>query len=166
MSFRDDWARVIANDPRYGIEAYAFVVEALNQARQSKLKSAPRDRPDEATAKSSARPEPAPPASGKPRVSGHVNAAELCDAVRKLALRQYGLLGGTVLAHWGVRSTSDIGDIVFNLISAGDLEKTENDSRSDFDNLFDFESAFRPPSTDATGTRPKKPASGPDPSAD
>jgi uncharacterized repeat protein (TIGR04138 family) len=156
MSFRDDWARVIANDPRYGIEAYAFVVEALNQARQSKLKSAPRDRPDVATAKSSA----------KPRVSGHVNAAELCDAVRKLALRQYGLLGGTVLAHWGVRSTSDIGDIVFNLISAGDLEKTENDSRSDFDNLFDFESAFRPPSTDATGTRPKKPASGPDPSAD
>ena len=65
--------------------------------------------------------------------------------MRKLALRQYGLLAATVLAHWGVRSTSDIGDIVYNLIAAGDLEKTESDSRSDFDNLFDFETVFKAP---------------------
>ncbi len=93
--------------------------------------------------------------------------AELCDAVRRLALRQYGLLGGTVLAHWGVRSTSDIGDIVFNLIAAGDLEKTENDSRSDFDNLFDFEIRVQGPHQPTRpATRPRKPTSGPDPAAD
>ena len=63
--------------------------------------------------------------SAKPRPAGHVNARELCEAVRKLGLRQYGLLAGTVLAHWRVRSTSDIGDIVYNLIAAGDLEKTD-----------------------------------------
>ena len=68
----------------------------------------------------------------------------LCEAVRKLALRQYGLLAATVLNHWGVRSTSDIGDIVYNLIAAGDLEKTPSDSRSDFDNVFDFDTALRP----------------------
>ena len=61
-----------------------------------------------------------------------------------MALRQYGLLAATVLDHWGVRSTSDIGDIVYNLIAAGDLEKTPNDSRSDFDNVFDFEAALKP----------------------
>ena len=59
------------------------------------------------------------------------------------SLRQYGLLAATVLAHWGLRSTSDIGDIVFNMIVAGDLEKTESDSRSDFDNVFDFTTAFQ-----------------------
>jgi uncharacterized repeat protein (TIGR04138 family) len=64
--------------------------------------------------------------------------------VRALALRQYGLLAATVLGYWGIRSTSDIGDIVYNMIAAGDLEKTPNDSRSDFDNVFDFATALRP----------------------
>lgn len=144
MSFRDELARVIANDPQYAIEAYAFILEALNQARQLKLKGRGRDRPSSETTKPSGETDPARPSSGKPRIAGHVNAGELCDAVRKLALRQYGLLGGTVLAHWGVRSTSDIGDIVFNLIAAGDLEKTDRDARSDFDNVFDFKTAFLP----------------------
>jgi uncharacterized repeat protein (TIGR04138 family) len=166
MSFRDEWARVIANDPRYSIEAYAFILEALNQARQSKLKSAPRDRAEDATSKSSRKANPAPAASGKPRISGHVNAAELCDAVRRLALRQYGLLGATVLAHWGVRSTSDIGDIVYNLIAAGDLEKTENDSRSDFNSVFDFDTAFRAHAHEATGNPASKPTANPDSAAD
>ena len=42
----------------------------------------------------------------------------------------------TVLALWGIRSTSDIGEIVYNLIASGDLEKTPSDSRADFDNVF------------------------------
>ena len=80
----------------------------------------------------------------RPKPSGHVTGREVCDAVRKLALRQYGLLAVTVLAHWGIRSTSDIGDIVYNMIATGDLEKTPSDSRSDFDNVFDFQTALRP----------------------
>jgi uncharacterized repeat protein (TIGR04138 family) len=143
LSFRDELARVIANDPRYSIEAYAFILEALNQARQLKLKSLGRDRSSEGAAKSSGKPRPAAKSSEKkPRVLGHVDAAELCDAVRKLGLRQYGSLAAMLLAHWGVHSTSDIGEIIYNLIAAGDLEKTEGDSRSDFDNLFDFATAF------------------------
>ena len=39
MSSRDELAKVIANDPRYSIEAYAFILESLNQARLLKLKS-------------------------------------------------------------------------------------------------------------------------------
>jgi uncharacterized repeat protein (TIGR04138 family) len=68
-----------------------------------------------------------------------------------LALRQYGLLAAAVLNHWGVRSTSDIGDIVYNLIAAGDLEKTASDSRSDFDDVFDFGTAFKPKLTIPSG---------------
>ena len=53
-------------------------------------------------------------------------------------------MAATVLNHWGVRSTSEIGDIVYNLIAAGDLEKMPSDLRSDFDEVFDFETAFKP----------------------
>jgi uncharacterized repeat protein (TIGR04138 family) len=166
MSSRDELAKVIANDPRYSIEAYAFILESLNQARQLKLKSAPRDRPDDPTAKPVRKPRAAADAAGKPRVSGHVNAAQLCDAVRKLALRQYGMLGGTVLAHWGVRSTSDIGDIVFNLIAAGGLEKTESDTRSDFDNVFEFETAFKASAHAAPADSASKPTVNPDSTTD
>ena len=148
LSFRDELARVIANDPRYSIEAYAFILEALNQARQLKLKGLGRDR----AAKDDSRSHPVEDrryrtgrSSEKPRVRATSTPRELCDAVRKLGLRQYGLLAAMLLAHWGVHSTSDIGEIVYNLIAAGDLEKTEGDSRSDFDNVFDFETAFKAP---------------------
>ena len=49
-----------------------------------------------------------------------------------------------VLDQWGIRSTSDIGDIVYNLIASGDLDKTPSDQRSDFDDVFDFATALRP----------------------
>jgi uncharacterized repeat protein (TIGR04138 family) len=144
MNFRDELARIIAGDPRYSIDAYAFVLEALSHARHQKLKGQTRERdkadtpePDRQRRRPGSRPK-------KPRVSGHVTGRKLCETVRKLALRQYGLLAATVLNHWGVRSTSDIGDIVYNLIAAGDLEKTPSDSRSDFDDVFDFDKELRP----------------------
>jgi uncharacterized repeat protein (TIGR04138 family) len=144
MNFRDELARIIATDPRYSIEAYAFVLESLNHARHQKLKGKARGHDHEP----SSDPDRDRRASGSPskkaRVSGHVTGGKLCEAVRKLALRQYGLLAATVLNHWGVRSTSDIGDIVYNLIAAGDLEKTPSDSRADFDNVFDFDTDLRP----------------------
>jgi uncharacterized repeat protein (TIGR04138 family) len=144
MNFRDELARIIATDPRYSIEAYAFVLEALNYARQQKLKGKARARDTEPSAEPERKRRPSSSPSKKPRVSGHVSGRTLCEAVRKQALRQYGLLGATVLNHWGVRSTSDIGDIVYNLIAAGDLEKTPSDSRADFDDVFDFDTALRP----------------------
>jgi uncharacterized repeat protein (TIGR04138 family) len=143
MSLRNQLPRIIACDPRFPVEAYAFVLEALDHARIQKLNAMGRRAPDK----------PPAPAPGKgrsrsrgrrtPRVS-HVTGRELCDSVRKLALSQYGLLAATVLGHWGIRSTSDIGDIVYNMIATGDLEKTPSDSRADFNNVFEFATALRP----------------------
>jgi uncharacterized repeat protein (TIGR04138 family) len=48
-----------------------------------------------------------------------------------------------VLNHWGVRSTGDFGDIVFNLIDIGQMKKTESDRREDFDDVFDFEDGLQ-----------------------
>jgi len=148
MNFRDELARVIAQDPRYPIEAYAFILESLNHARQEKL-SARRRLRGKGRFTEPAREQPAgtgTASSKKPRKSGHVSGSELCESVRKLSLNQFGLLAATVLAHWGVRSTSDIGDIVYNLIAAGDLQKTPSDSRADFNDVFDFDRALRPES--------------------
>jgi uncharacterized repeat protein (TIGR04138 family) len=150
MSFRDELARIIADDPRYAIEAYIFILEALNSARRDKLRGKRRDQISERSSKRAAGSRSSKSQSKKAGVSGHVSAAELCEAVQALALRQFGSLAATVLCHWGVTSTSNIGDIVYNLIAAGDLEKTPSDSRADFDDVFDFETALKPKCTLAT----------------
>jgi len=141
MSLRHHLPRIIARDPRFAIDAYAFVLEALDRARMQKLNGlrARMDRSGATGPGGSARPR-----AQLPRGAGHVTGQELCESVRKLALGQYGLLATTVLGHWGIRSTSDIGEIVYNMIATGDLEKTPSDSRSDFDNVFDFDTALRP----------------------
>ena len=51
----------------------------------------------------------------------------------------------TVLGRWGVRTTRDFGEIVFALLGAGLLGKTEEDKIEDFDDLYDFDAAFRAP---------------------
>ena len=128
MSLRDDLAGVLARDSRYAIHAYAFLFEALEYAKALKQRSLTRSRARRSKA-------------GAP--TRHVNGRELCEGVRDLALKQYGLMALAVLAQWGIRSTSDVGNLVFNLIASGDLEKTENDARADFDDVFDFEVALR-----------------------
>jgi uncharacterized repeat protein (TIGR04138 family) len=144
MNLRDELARIIAGDPRYSIEAYAFVLEALNHAKIVKLKGQSRAKGKSGDTDSRSKRKLVSSGSKKARVSGHVTGREVCESVRKLAVRQFGMMAATVFSHWGVRSTSDIGDIVYNLIAAGDLEKTPSDSRSDFDNVFEFETALRP----------------------
>ena len=43
-----------------------------------------------------------------------------------------------MLNHWGIQSTGDLGEIVFNLIEIGKMKRTPHDLREDFDNVFEF----------------------------
>lgn len=72
----------------------------------------------------------------------HISGPELADGVRTLAIDQFGPLARTVLEHWGVHSTQDVGEIVFALVEAGILITQEEDRPEDFHGLFDFEEAF------------------------
>lgn len=72
----------------------------------------------------------------------HISGQELSVACRDLALQRYGVMARLVLDHWGIRSTADIGDIVFTLVELGLLVSQPQDSRRDFCGLFDFEDAF------------------------
>ncbi len=130
MSLRDALAEVLARDSRYTVQAYAFVFEALEYSKGKLKRARLRDRER-------------PVRNRTAGASHHVTGQELCQGARELALRQYGLMTLTVLNNWGIRSTADIGEIVYNLIATGDLEKSSSDSRKDFDSVYDFESAFR-----------------------
>jgi uncharacterized repeat protein (TIGR04138 family) len=72
----------------------------------------------------------------------HVTGQQLCEGLRDYALAQWGLLARSVLRRWGVTSTLDFGRIVFALIEAGQLQKTDDDTLDDFKNVFDFRSGF------------------------
>ena len=127
MSLRKELAGILARDPRFTIHAYHFIFEALEYTKNLKKKSTPRTR-DKIRSTAASR---------------HVSGRDLCVGVRLLALNQYGFMALGVLKLWGINSTSDLGEIVYNLIKSGDLEKTPADSRSDFDDVFDFETALR-----------------------
>lgn len=73
----------------------------------------------------------------------HVSGQELCEAMRQYAHQQYGYMAKSVLNHWSIYSTSDFGELVFNLIDIEQMRKTPNDRREDFDNVFDFDEGFQ-----------------------
>jgi uncharacterized repeat protein (TIGR04138 family) len=117
-------ADVARRDPRYAYEAYEFVFEALKYT-QMLLNRVPRQAVGE---------EPGP--------QHHVHGRELLDGIRQYALRQYGLMARTVFRMWGVRRTDDFGEIIFNLVDARLMSKTDEDRREDFHAAYDFDQAL------------------------
>jgi uncharacterized repeat protein (TIGR04138 family) len=79
---------------------------------------------------------------GKLTERRHITGPELAHACRDLALQRFGVMAKVVLDHWGMRSTMDIGDIVFTLVDLGLLISQPQDSRNDFLGVFDFADAF------------------------
>lgn len=78
------------------------------------------------------------------RIKGgrHVTGQDLCVVFAKVALSHFGGLAKTVLGHWGMRSTRDIGNVVWELVEADLMGIQDNDSVDDFDNVFDWDRIF------------------------
>lgn len=74
--------------------------------------------------------------------SHHVSGQQLSEGLREFALMQWGMLARTVLRRWGVTGTIDFGRIVFALVDAGQMQKTDDDTIEDFKGVFDFRTAF------------------------
>jgi uncharacterized repeat protein (TIGR04138 family) len=72
----------------------------------------------------------------------HISGGELAWACRDFARSQFGLLAPSVLAHWGINRTEDIGRIVFTLVEVGLLVTQPGDAESDFEAVFEFADAF------------------------
>ena len=123
---------LLQEDRRYPLEAYVFIFEALQYA-QNVLEMG-EDSPSEPAAT---------PEEEETGPQHHVTGQELCEAIRQFALEQYGYMAKLVLSRWGLHTTGDFGEIVFNLIRIGRMRKTPNDRREDFDDVYDFDTSFR-----------------------
>ena len=98
--------------------AYKFVFSALRFTQEQ----LGRDRSTEAT--------------------GHISGPELLDGIRRLGLQHFGMMSIVVFKTWGIHSTDDFGKIVFQLIEAGEMRKTDDDQLDDFLGVYEFTKAF------------------------
>ena len=111
--------QVVEDVGLYPPEAYAFIQKGLNFTVQ-KLHGKQKD----------------------PKASRHVTGQDLCEGLREVALSEWGRLARAVLRRWNITSTLDFGRIVFAMVDAGLMQKTEDDSLEDFRNVYDFRAAF------------------------
>jgi len=72
----------------------------------------------------------------------HVTGDQLCYGIRDYAIEQYGLLAKPVLKRWHINHCEDFGHIVFALVEAGLMHKTDENSIEDFVGVFDFDETF------------------------
>jgi uncharacterized repeat protein (TIGR04138 family) len=120
INFAEVVQQICESDLRFSSDAYHFVQEGLNHT----LKSLKR---------------------GGQHAHRHVSGQELLHGLREFALKEYGPMSKAVLNEWGIKTTDDIGQIVFNLVNAGVLGKNDTDSPGDFKNVFTFDDAFVKP---------------------
>ena len=107
MEFENKIALLTERETAYTADAYHFVAEAVNYT------------------------------VGKLPEHRHVSALELLKGARKMAMEQYGAVAREVLRSFGIKSASDVGKIVYLLISVNLLSSSEDDSPEDFN--IDFE---------------------------
>jgi uncharacterized repeat protein (TIGR04138 family) len=120
---------LLESDPRYPIDAYEFLMDALNYTITR---------------------------IGERR---HVSGGELLDGIRDYARDSFGPMALHVLHNWSITRTDHFGDLVFNMVTHGMLAKTEDDSQDDFSGVYSFEEAFGEPdvpSLDEFGHVPRK----------
>lgn len=129
--------QLLKDDPRYRLEAYQFVREALVYAQETLKMEGPQEDATEP-------PRPAKRRSAdKSDPERHLTGQQLCEAIRHYATDQYGYLAKAVLNSWGVHLTKDFGEIVYNLIHIGYMKKSARDRREDFHDQYDFHEAFQ-----------------------
>ena len=72
----------------------------------------------------------------------HVSGQELSWALLTFAHKQFGPMAKSVFDRWGIKATSDLGCIVYNMIRIGMLGKQPNDSLDDFYDVTDVMAFF------------------------
>ena len=108
--------------PHFAYEAYEFVSEAVSFTQKRLGRASDRDEDEDA--------------------DHHVSGAELLRGVCDLAVTSFGMMAPVVFKQWNVRTTDDVGRIVFDLIDVGCLSKSDRDTPEDFHDLFDLRQAL------------------------
>ncbi len=108
----DSIADIINMDSRYKLDAYSFVMLVIDKIQELL------------------------------EVQRHISGEDVLKGIKSVVSERYGPMAKEVLNSWGVYKTEDIGNIVFSLVEAGLLAKTEKDSIEDFVERFDFKKVF------------------------
>ena len=116
--FLKDIEELAEADGRYAKAAYLFIYDALQYTVEKLGKE------------------------NLPKQQRHVSGRELVQALSDYGMDQFGPLTASVFEHWGVRETRDFGEIVFNLVGANLMSKTEDDCIEDFTDVYDFDDEF------------------------
>ncbi len=127
--FQETVETLSEKDTRYQAEAYVFLRDSLEATIKRRKKT-------------------------RKETGPHVGAAELLEGFRLHALDEFGPMALMVLGYWGVHTTADVGNLVFNLVDASVFGKTDEDTVESFADVFDFHEAFVDP------FRPAEPSSG------
>ncbi len=122
-TFQQIISQYIIEDPRYPVEAYYFLRSAFDDT-QRKFEEESREKGD----------------ADAPR---SLSASELTQGFLDYAIFQFGPMAAFVMREWGIITTSDIGNLVYNLIEMKIFSENEGDKKSDFDNLFDLEAELK-----------------------
>ncbi len=130
---------LLRRDKRYAFDAYVFVFEALRYAQEELNMGVDVGHDAVEHAASGEELESWSEESLSATSPHHLTGQELCEAIRQYALEQYGYMAKCVFNQWGVNRTIDFGEIVFNLIEIGEMRKTDEDRREDFEDVFDFD---------------------------
>jgi uncharacterized repeat protein (TIGR04138 family) len=75
----------------------------------------------------------------------HVSGQQLLEGIRLFAVQEYGRMTRVMLRRWNIHRTEDIGQIVFAMVNAGVMYATDRDSIRDFEDGYDFDTAFDVP---------------------
>ncbi len=124
---RRDFHKVIAailqDDKRYAVGAYIFVRMALDFAAKKVNAQKPLSE----------------------KKNNHITARELLFGAKDFALETFGPMAAVLFKDWGVHTTADIGQLIFNMIKVGEMSKSPDDKIEDFENVYDFYEAFEKP---------------------
>jgi len=104
--------QLAAESARFRVEAYVWVLRVLEATRERLGRN------------------------------GHVTGHELLAGNLRLARDEFGPMACEVLGHWGIHESEDLGRLVFTMVEADILHKTENDTVDDFREGYDFRQAF------------------------
>lgn len=113
-------ASILERDSRFAPEAFALVRDALNHT----LERHSRDDKGE---------------------THHLRGPDLLQGFRVYVLEQFGPMVPTILENWGITCTRHVGEIVFHLIEESVFSKSDDDRIEDFENVYDFHTAFVAP---------------------
>lgn len=107
------------SDARYAPHAYAFLCDALDHAVKLLARDDAEDR--------------------------HVTGQELLAGFRDLALREFGPMALFVMHEWGIKTSEDVGRMVYNFIEIGFFGRNDTDSLNDFSDGVNMAEALRAP---------------------